>query len=105
MNKQIICGFSGLLWACIAQAQDPTQPEWPAFAAPAASVASAEKPALRLQLVRQQGEHQLAVINGQSLMVGQVIAGYRLVRIERNQVTLRNEQEQLVLSLFMTTRR
>ena len=105
MNKQIICGFSGLVWAFVAQAQDPTQPEWPTFAAPAATAANAEKPTLRLQLIRQQGKHQLAVINGQSLLVGQVIAGYRLVRIERNQVTLRNEQEQLVLPLFVTTRR
>lgn len=104
MNKQIICVFSGLI--CMAQAQDPTQPEWPALAAPAATAAEkAGKPALRLQLIRQQGKRQLAVINGQSLTVGQTIAGYQLVRIQSDHVTLQNEQEQLVLPLFVTTRR
>lgn len=106
MNKRIICVFSSLVWACLAHAQDPTQPEWSVPATPAAMAAEkAGKPALRLQLIRQQGQRQLAVINGQSLTVGQTIAGYQLVRIQRDSVTLQNEQEQLVLPLFVTTRR
>lgn len=105
MNKPIICGFSALLWAGLALAQDPTQPEWSAPVAADSPQHVAAQPVLRLQLIRQQGAQQLAVINGQSLKVGQSIAGYRLVKISRDQVTLRNEQAQVVLPLFVTTRR
>lgn len=103
MNRLIICVFSSGLLLQV-QAQDPMRPEWPrAMAEPAAG---AETPAvsLKLQLVREQGRQKLAVINGQSLKLGEQIQGYRVQQIKADSVVLQRDGEQLVLHLFMTTR-
>jgi hypothetical protein len=39
----------------------------------------------------------VAVINGKSLQLGEQLEGYKLIRIQSDQVILRNKQEKLVL--------
>lgn len=42
-------------------------------------------------------QRAVAVINGQSLQVGDRLGGYQLIKIEATKVLLRNKQKQLVL--------
>lgn len=103
MNKLIICVFStGLLLP--AQAQDPMRPEWPRVIEAPAQGEQPVAAALKLQLVRERGRQKLAVINGQSLNVGEQIQGYRVQQIKADSVVLQRDGEQLVLHLFMKTR-
>ena len=81
---------------------DPTRP--PAAAAPAqagADAASAAVPQLQSVLVGQAaGERRVAVIDGESVRVGESFRGARVVRIADNEVELLRGRERQVLRLY-----
>jgi len=93
--------FLGANWA-LAQGQvaDPLRP----LVGDATSVAGETAPAaqkqpleLRLEAVLLSPARAVAIINGQSLQVGDRIADYRLCKIESGSVELQNGQKKLVL--------
>ena len=81
---------------------DPTRP--PAVAAPAqagADAAPAAVPQLQSVLVRQAaGERRIAVIDGESVRVGESFRGARVIRIADNEVELLRGRERQVLRLY-----
>lgn len=103
MNKLIICVCSSLVaWTCVAA--DPTKPDWPV--APSATAQARTVEVLpKLQLIHQQGSRKLAVIDGKSVTQGQQVGRYTVEKIQNNQVTLRRDNERVVLKLFVSTSR
>lgn len=94
--------LSSLVWAPIALASDPTQPEVQLEMNP--DTVAAVTPALPvLSMIRSQGTSQQAFINGQWLKVGEKIGAYRVRNISVSQVILQHGDRQLVLNLFKTT--
>ena len=96
---------AGLVHAAAPSSQglpDPTRP--PAAAAPAqagADAASAAVPQLQSVLVGQAaGERRVAVIDGESVRVGESFRGARVVRIADNEVELLRGRERQVLRLY-----
>jgi MSHA biogenesis protein MshK len=96
---------AGLVHAAAPSSQglpDPTRP--PAAAAPAqagADAASAAVPQLQSVLVGQTaGERRIAVIDGESVRVGESFRGARVVRIADNEVELLRGRERQVLRLY-----
>ncbi|MGB1093013.1 MAG: hypothetical protein ACPGYX_12890 [Oceanobacter sp.] len=80
------------------EAADPTRPpNW--LAQPAES----ETPVASSPLVLQQvllKKNPAAVINGELLLVGDLIQGYRIARIQAGKVTLQKGQKRQILSLL-----
>jgi cytoskeletal protein RodZ len=66
--------------------------------APALAVASSNAPPLfRLQGIYYSRSHPAALINGKALVVGETVGGARVIRIERESVTLEQEGKTNVL--------
>lgn len=85
--------------------QDPTRPPASLIVRPeggAAATAAPEKRAPRLQSVligRQPGGRHIAVIDGETLRLGDLYQGARVTRIEPNAVELRRGRTRQVLTL------
>lgn len=108
-------GCAWLLCACVcaslsAQAQplqDPTRPALGALAPPRTEDAAQSAPGPRLQSVligRQPGGRQVAVIDGDTVRVGEMYKGARVARIEANQVELVRANTRQVLTLDSTVK-
>lgn len=91
-----ICAAGG-----IAQAQnlaDPTRPPATTEATPERSAASVAGPVLQSVLISP--SRKMAIINGQSVNLGEKFGEARLVKISESEVVLRNGQEVQILKLF-----
>ncbi|NOY12603.1 MAG: MSHA biogenesis protein MshK [Deltaproteobacteria bacterium] len=76
--------------------QDPLRPV--RYQAPAVEKkAEVERRSWSLSAVLLSADRAVAVINGQSLQLGDLLDGYRLVKIEPEKVLLRNNRKQVVL--------
>ncbi len=80
--------------------RDPLRPR--GFQGTTSAKAPATQPAVktaewRLGAVLLSAERSVAVINGQSLQVGDLLEGYKLVSIEADQVLLQKKRKKLVL--------
>jgi MSHA biogenesis protein MshK len=95
-----------LLVAAAAQAhgqalQDPTRPPAAAMAASAAPAAAASGPRLQSILIgREAGGRHLAVIDGETVRLGEQFHGARVARIGDNEVELVRGAERQVLRLY-----
>lgn len=58
-----------------------------------------KKPDLILQAISYQGSNTVALINDNIVQVGEMVAGYRVLKIDKNKVTLKNDSETKVLTL------
>lgn len=59
----------------------------------------ATPPALKLQGIFYRLSHPTALINGKTLAVGEMVSGARVVKIERQEVTLDRDGQKIVLTL------
>lgn len=76
--------------------QDPLRPV--RYQAPAVEKkAEVERRSWSLSAVLLSADRAVAVINGQSLQLGDLLDGYRLIKIEPGKVLLRNNRKQVVL--------
>ena len=96
---------AGLVQAATSSSQglpDPTRPPAGAFPAQAgADTAPAAVPQLQSVLVGQaRGERRIAVIDGESVRVGESFRGARVIRIADNEVELLRGRERQVLRLY-----
>jgi MSHA biogenesis protein MshK len=83
-------------FACVAHAAlDPTQPP----AALSTDVSDADAAPLRLQSIVRGGRQSQAVINGQSLRVGDELGGAKVLAIYQHSVVLEHQGQQQVLRL------
>ena len=96
-----------LLFAAIAGAaqaevlQDPTRPPSAAIASVAAPAAASAGPRLQSILVgREAGGRRLAVIDGETVRLGEQFHGARVARIGDNEVELVRGSERQVLRLY-----
>jgi MSHA biogenesis protein MshK len=81
--------------------QDPTRPPAAAMAASAAPVAASSGPRLQSILVgREAGGRRLAVIDGETVRLGEQFHGARVTRIGDNEVELVRGSERQVLRLY-----
>jgi MSHA biogenesis protein MshK len=81
--------------------QDPTRPPAAAMAASAAPAAASSGPRLQSILVgREAGGRQLAVIDGETVRLGEQFHGARVARIGDNEVELVRGSERQVLRLY-----
>jgi MSHA biogenesis protein MshK len=81
--------------------QDPTRPAAGAFASTAAPGAAASGPRLQSILVgREAGGRHLAVIDGETVRLGEQFHGARVARIGDNEVELVRGAERQVLRLY-----
>lgn len=81
--------------------QDPTRPPSAALAGIAAPAAAAAGPQLQSILVaREAGGRRLAVIDGETVRLGEQFHGARVVRIGDNEVELVRGTERQVLRLY-----
>ncbi|MDP5240243.1 hypothetical protein Q9Q94_11940 [Uliginosibacterium sp. 31-16] len=78
---------------------DPTRPP-ASVLAPQAEVTSPQEAPLLLQSVLLSPQRQVAVISGQSVLVGQAIRGYRLRMLTNRQAELQGPQGRLTLWLI-----
>jgi MSHA biogenesis protein MshK len=100
------CLFAGASLAAAQALQDPTRPP-ASLAAPQAgafgtAAAAPAKKAPRLQSVliaRQPGGRHVAVIDGETLRIGDSFQGARVTRIEQNEVELSRGNARQVLKL------
>jgi MSHA biogenesis protein MshK len=95
----------GLAWPAAAQdLQDPTRPPATLAAltsAPTASGAASAGPQLQTILIgRAAGGRQLAVIDGETVQIGDTFRGARVTRIGDNEVELARGRERQVLRLY-----
>lgn len=102
MNRRLLAAAVLLLahaWAHAQSLQDPTRP--PALAAGGAEgVAATAGPQLQSVLVsRQPGGRHIAVIDGETLRLGESFRGARVARITATSVELVRGKERQVLSL------
>jgi MSHA biogenesis protein MshK len=88
----LLIGFGNVAYAAV----DPTQPPPSAVTAQASGSAEA---ALVLQSIVRGGRQSQAVINGQTLQVGEVLNGATLRAIYPNSVVLEHQGQQQVLRL------
>ena len=88
----LLLGLCGSAYAAL----DPTQPPASALTANAGEGAPA---ALRLQSIVRGAGHSQAVINGQSLRIGDDVAGAKLRAIYTRSVVLERQGQQQVLRL------
>jgi MSHA biogenesis protein MshK len=83
---------------------DPTRPPAAAMPAPAAggagSAAAEALPQLQSVMLGAAGGRRIAVIDGQSVRVGESFRGARVVRIADSEVELRRGRERQVLHLY-----
>lgn len=95
-----------LAWASTASASDPTRPPSPAEIEAwlrGGSVAeNAETVTFQLQSLLLSDQRQVAVINGQSVTIGDSIDDARVVSIDAGRVELARNGERLILTI--TTR-
>lgn len=95
--------ISFLLLATATQAADPTRPEVQ-LTVDTATVQSAVAPVLpKLRMIRSQGSHYQALLDGQWRKAGEKFGAYRVRSISASQVTLVQGERSLVLNLFQTT--
>jgi MSHA biogenesis protein MshK len=81
--------------------QDPTRPPAAAMASSAAPAAASSGPRLQSILVgREAGGRQLAVIDGETVRLGEQFHGARVARIGDNEVELVRGSERQVLRLY-----
>ena len=81
--------------------QDPTRPPAAAMAASAAPAAASNAPRLQSILVgRETGGRRLAVIDGETVRLGEQFHGARVARIGDNEVELVRGKERQVLRLY-----
>jgi MSHA biogenesis protein MshK len=81
--------------------QDPTRPPAAAMAVAASPAASVAGPRLQSILVaREAGGRRLAVIDGETVRLGEQFRGARVVRIGDNEVELARGAERQVLRLY-----
>jgi MSHA biogenesis protein MshK len=81
--------------------QDPTRPPAAAMAASAAPAAASSGPRLQSILVgREAGGRRLAVIDGETVRLGEQFHGARVARIGDNEVELVRGSERQVLRLY-----
>jgi len=114
MDEAVKRALAALLLACAGSAgaqalQDPTRPpaalmagQGGAGAGAGAAPAPAAPRAPQLQSVliaRQPGGRHIAVIDGETLRLGDTYKGARVVRIEQNEVELRRGNARQVLTL------
>jgi MSHA biogenesis protein MshK len=101
MNRRLLAAAALLLAHAWGHAQgllDPTRP--PALAAGADGAAANAGPQLQSVLIsRQPGGRHIAVIDGETLRVGESYRGARVARIAPNRVELVRGKERQVLSL------
>jgi MSHA biogenesis protein MshK len=84
--------------------QDPTRPPASSLAASNAPAAASAGPRLQSILVaREAGGRRLAVIDGETVRLGEQFRGARLVRIGDNEVELARGTERQVLRLYEET--
>ena len=102
----LACGlFAGASLAAAQALQDPTRPPANLMSRQAGAVDSAAAPvkkAPRLQSVliaRQPGGRHVAVIDGETLRIGDSYQGARVTRIEQNEVELSRGNARQVLKL------
>ena len=97
--SRTICALAlALLLPATALALDPTQP--PPALAPAAAHGQPAVAALRLQAIVRTPQAVRAVINGESLRVGEWVAGARLVAIHSRSVVIDRQGQRDVLHLM-----
>ena len=82
---------------------DPTRPEAQLKVEVSASPVTAAPVLPTLKMIRSQGSHHLALLDGQWRKTGEKFGGYQVRSISASQVILRQGERQLVLSLFQTT--
>ncbi|OBP16732.1 hypothetical protein A5320_04960 [Rheinheimera sp. SA_1] len=102
--KGWLLAITAVLLSTAVLAADPTQPEAQLQRLTAAGATQTATPALpKLSMIRSQGSHQQALINGQWLKAGEKIGAYQVRSISASQVTLVQGERSLVLNLFQTT--
>lgn len=92
--------FCPLLWAADSGGlKDPLQPlNYQSPVTPASPEMSVKKRTVwRLGAILIAAEREVAMINGQSLQIGDMLDGYRLVKIESASVLLQKKNEKIVL--------
>jgi MSHA biogenesis protein MshK len=100
--------LSGAAAACQAQAmQDPTRPpaRLHAIAAGAGKGAAAGPQLQSVLIARHQGGRHVAVIDGETVRLGDSFRGARVVRMTQDEVELVRGRERQVLKLFAPTAR
>lgn len=103
VNKTIVLALLSLITAgAAAQAlDDPTRPPAAAAAGYAASAQAVSGPQLQSVLVgRAPGGRHLAVIDGETVRLGEQFHGARVTRIGENEVELLRGRERQVLRLY-----
>ncbi len=82
---------------------DPTRPPAAALLAPLGTGAAAAEvlPQLQSVMLGAAGSHRIAVIDGQSVRVGESFRGARVVRIADSEVELQRGRERQVLHLYV----
>lgn len=103
MKVILSCSLCVVLSAAVQAASDPTKPDL-AIAAPVTMAAEAvqAEPGVKFKLgliKNVQGQYR-ALINGQSVKLGDAIEGYTVLSINQKQVVLQQANERLTLSLF-----
>ena len=112
MDEAVKRALTALLLACAGSAgaqalQDPTRPPAALMAGQGSAAAGAvpapaaqRAPQLQSVLIaRQSGGRHIAVIDGETLRLGDTYRGARVVRIEQNEVELRRGDARQVLKL------
>lgn len=99
-NSVLMVLLSCLFWSGHSVAlNDPTRP--PSFEGPAKTAAKEVKLPLTVSMILLAKDRRVAVLNGQSLQVGQSVDGYRVLRIERSKVVVSHEGK--VKEVFLGT--
>ncbi len=80
--------------------EDPMRPSGLPASADTGTLGKASAAELRLQAIKREGRHHLAVINGQVVRVGDEVDGVRITAISAGSVVINVEGESSVLKLL-----